>query len=150
MKGPSTSQPPYSPPRCPTLLLRRSKSRSAFLAHFCQKLGSSNAMSVRFSEATKLAWGTSQELAHREVHQKRWGGAAGRSRRYLGEGGALALALDGDGGGAAQQDLVDVFLAELGAFVVLLHDGRVGPLAQEVLDLLLGELLDLPGGGGGR
>lgn len=69
------------------------------------------------------------------VRRSRW--------RYLREGGPFAFALDGDGGGAAEEDLVDVLLAELGTFVVFFHDGRVGPFAQEVLDLLFGELLDL-------
>lgn len=38
-----------------TFLFIESTSMSAFLAHFCQNSGSSRAMSVRFSEATKLA-----------------------------------------------------------------------------------------------
>lgn len=61
----------------------------------------------------------------------------------LGEGGALALALDGDGSGSALKDLVDILLAEAAAFVVLIHDSRVGSLPQQVLNLLLRELLDL-------
>ena len=121
-------------------------------------------MSVRFSEATKLAWGwvkswemfkDTSEVG--DVHGHLRGGRRPPRRRllrrrrkstwrYLGEGGTLPLTLDGDGGGAAQQDLVYVLLAELGAFVILFHDGRVGPFAQEVLDLLFGELLDLAGG----
>lgn len=40
---------------------------------------------------------------------------------YLGEGGSLALGLDGDGPCSALQDLVDVFLTELGALVLLVH-----------------------------
>lgn len=39
-----------------TLPLTISMSISAFLAHLSQKLGSSREMSVRFPEATKLAW----------------------------------------------------------------------------------------------
>lgn len=61
----------------------------------------------------------------------------------LGEGGALALTLNGDGGGSSLKDLVDVLLAKTTALVVLIHDGSVRALPQEVLDLLLGELLDL-------
>lgn len=61
----------------------------------------------------------------------------------LGECGALALALDGDGGGSTLKDLVDVLLAEATAFIILIHDGSVGSLPQQVLNLLLGELLDL-------
>ena len=38
-----------------TLPLMASISISAFLAHFCQKLGSSKEISVRFPDATKLA-----------------------------------------------------------------------------------------------
>ena len=37
--------------------LMASMSSSAFLAHFCQKSGSSREMSVLFPAATKLAWG---------------------------------------------------------------------------------------------
>ena len=61
----------------------------------------------------------------------------------LGEGGAFALALNGDGGGAPLQDLVDVLLAEAAALVVLIHDGGVRTFPQQVLYLLLGELLNL-------
>lgn len=39
-----------------TLLVIMSTSRSAFLAHFCQKLGSLMSMSVRLSDTLKLAW----------------------------------------------------------------------------------------------
>lgn len=39
-----------------TLPLAISISMSAFLAHLSQKLGSSREMSVRFPDATKLAW----------------------------------------------------------------------------------------------
>ena len=39
-----------------TLLAIMSTSRSAFLAHFCQKLGSLMSMSVRLSDTLKLAW----------------------------------------------------------------------------------------------
>lgn len=61
----------------------------------------------------------------------------------LGERRALALALDGDGGGSSLKDLVDVLLTEATAFIILIHDGSVGSLPQQVLNLLLGELLDL-------
>lgn len=63
------------------------------------------------------------------------------SALHLGEGGASALGLDGDGLGPALQDLVDVLLAELGPLVLLVHDGAVSAAPQQVLDLLLGELL---------
>ena len=71
------------------------------------------------------------------------GAVLGRHKAGLGEGGALPLALDGDGGCPALQDLVDVLLAEAVALVVLVHDGGVGAFPQQVLDLFLGELLDL-------
>lgn len=61
---------------------------------------------------------------------------------YLREGGTLALRLDGDGVGSPLQDLVDVLLAELGAFILLIHQRSVRPLPQKVLDLLLGQLLN--------
>lgn len=61
----------------------------------------------------------------------------------FGERGALAFTLDGDGGGSSLKDLVDVLLAEATAFIILIHDGSVGSLPQQVLNLLLGELLDL-------
>lgn len=64
-----------------------------------------------------------------------------KSAAYLGEGGASALGLDGDGLGPALEDLVNVLLAELGPLVLLVHDGAVGAASQQVLDLLLGELL---------
>ena len=67
-----------------------------------------------------------------------------RGRRpgaYLSEGGPPALRLDGDGLGAALEDLVDVLLAELGTLVLLVHDGPVGPAPQQVLNLLLRQLL---------
>lgn len=60
---------------------------------------------------------------------------------YLGKGGAPSLRLDGDGLGAALEDLVYVLFAELGPLILLVHDGPVGPLTQQVLDLLLGQLL---------
>ena len=64
---------------------------------------------------------------------------------YLGKGGPSSLGLDGDGLSSALEDLVDVLLAELGSLVLVVHDGPVGPTAQQVLDLFLGELLlDLP------
>lgn len=61
--------------------------------------------------------------------------------QHLGEGGASAFGLDGDGLGPALEDLVDVLLAELRPLVLLVHDGAVGAASQQVLDLLLGELL---------
>lgn len=66
-----------------------------------------------------------------------------RHKAGLGERGAFAFALNGDGGSSALEDLVDVFFAEATALVVLVHDGSVGSLPEQVLDLLLGELLDL-------
>lgn len=45
-----------------TLPLMASMSISAFLAHFCQKLGSSNEISVLFPDATKLAWNNKQYI----------------------------------------------------------------------------------------
>lgn len=62
---------------------------------------------------------------------------------YLGKGGALALRLDGDGVSTSLEDLVDVFLTELGAFVLFIHQSSVRSLSQKVLNLLFGQLLDL-------
>lgn len=81
----------------------------------------------------------SKALAHEEAQ-----GHVGASG-YLGKGGPLSLAFNGNRGGAAEEDLVDIFFAELGALVVLFHDSGISPLAKEVLYLLLGELLDLGG-----
>lgn len=61
----------------------------------------------------------------------------------FGERRAFTLALDGDGGGSSLEDLVDVLFTEAAAFIVLIHDGSVGSLSQQVLNLLFGELLDL-------
>lgn len=66
-----------------------------------------------------------------------------RHEAGLGEGGALALALNGDGGGSPLEDLVDVLLTEAAALVVLVHDGSVRSFPQQIFDFLLGELLDL-------
>lgn len=54
----------------------------------------------------------------------------GGHKAGLGEGGALALTLNGDGGGSALQDLVDVLLAETTALVILVHDRGIGALPQ--------------------
>lgn len=65
------------------------------------------------------------------------------SRGYLSKGGALALGLDGDGVSASLEDLVDVFLTELGAFVLFVHQSSICSLSQKVLNFLFGQLLDL-------
>lgn len=61
----------------------------------------------------------------------------------FGERRAFAFALDGDGGGSSLKDLVNVLFTEAAAFIVFVHDGSVGSLSQQVLNLLFGELLDL-------
>lgn len=67
----------------------------------------------------------------------------GGHKAGFGEGGALALALDGDGGGTPLQDLVNVLFAETAALVILIHDCSIRAFPQEILNLLLRELLDL-------
>lgn len=71
------------------------------------------------------------------------GAVLGGHKAGLGERGAFALALNCDGGGSPLKDLIDVLLTEAAAFVVLIHDGGVGTLPQQILNLFLGELLDL-------
>ena len=61
----------------------------------------------------------------------------------LREGGALALTLNGDGGGSSLKDLVDVLLTKTTALIILIHDGGIRSLPQKILYLLLRELLDL-------
>lgn len=49
------------------------------------------------------------------------GGVSSDCLGYLSEGGAFAFRLDGDRLGSPLQDLIDVFLAELGALVFFIH-----------------------------
>lgn len=62
---------------------------------------------------------------------------------HLSKRGAFALGLDGDGVGPPEQDLIDVFFAELGALVLLIHECTVGPLPEKILYFFLGKLLYL-------
>lgn len=59
------------------------------------------------------------------------------------ECGSLALTLNGDSSGSSLKDLVDVLLTEPTALIILIHDGSISSLPQQILDLLLRELLDL-------
>lgn len=63
--------------------------------------------------------------------------------RYLSKCGALSLRLDSDGLCASLKNLVNVFLAEFGAFVFLIHQGTICTLPQKVLHLHLRQLLHL-------
>ena len=63
-----------------------------------------------------------------------------RLEARLGERAALFAALDLYDGGALLQQDVDVFFAKLVRGRVVLHDGAVRALLQQVLDLFLGEL----------
>lgn len=62
---------------------------------------------------------------------------------HLGKRGASSLGLDGDGFGATLQDLVNVLLTELGAFILLIHYGTIGTSSKQVFYFFFGELLDL-------
>lgn len=61
----------------------------------------------------------------------------------LSECGAFPFRLDGDGLSSSLKDLIDVFLAELGALVLFVHQGAVRTFFQQVLHFQLRELLNL-------
>lgn len=73
-------------------------------------------------------------------------------KKHLGKSRPPSLWLDGDSFGSALQDLVDIFLTELGTLIFLVHERAVRAAPQQVLDLFLRELLlhRLQGGKKGR
>lgn len=154
---------------CRTRPWMASMSSSAFLAHFCQKSGSSREMSVRLPVATKLAcrqrntrssapdnhFFCTDADTHTFINIRRRCVQIdrqyikiiryflGKNAVHLGKGRALALRLYGYSVGSSLEDLVNVFLTEFWAFILLFHQSAVRSLSQQVLNLLLGQLLDL-------
>lgn len=62
---------------------------------------------------------------------------------HLGKRGASSLGFNRDGFRPTLQNLVDVFLTELGAFILFIHNGTIGTSSKQIFYFFFGELLDL-------